>query len=83
MTDVLLLNSTYEPLGVVDVARRVRLLFYVARRRKKVALTKKNVLLRDGYACGYCGVAGAASMTVDHVVPRIRGEPRFIPWIAS
>ena len=103
MTECLLLNFTYEPLGVVDVARAVRLLFarkvevvhaagdvrsvaaafplpsvvrllyYVARRRKTVALTKKNVLLRDGYACGYCGVTGGASMTVDHVVPRSRG----------
>jgi len=105
MADVLLLNSTYEPLGVVDVARAVRLLFakkvevvhsigkirsvafamplpsivrllyYVARKRKKVALTKKNVLLRDQYACGYCGAQGGASMTVDHVVPKSRGGP--------
>lgn len=104
MADVLLLNSTYEPLGVVDVARAVRLIFakkveivhagtdeirsvafamplpsvvrllyYVARRRKKVALTKKHVLLRDDYVCGYCGHKGGASMTVDHVTPKARG----------
>jgi 5-methylcytosine-specific restriction endonuclease McrA len=104
MSPVLLLNFTYEPLGVVDVARAVRLLFarkveivhagageirsvaaafplpsivrllyYVARRRKTVALTKKNVLLRDDYVCGYCGNRGGPSMTVDHVVPRSRG----------
>jgi 5-methylcytosine-specific restriction endonuclease McrA len=104
MSDCLLLNFTYEPLGVVDVARAVRLLFarkvevvhagagkirsvtaafplpsivrllyYVARRRKKVALTKKNVLLRDDYVCGYCATRGGSTMTVDHVVPRSRG----------
>ncbi len=98
------MNFTYEPLGVVDVARAVRLLFarkvevvhvgagevrstsmafplpsvvrllyYVARRRKQVALTKKNVLLRDDYTCAYCAADGGREMTVDHVVPRSRG----------
>jgi len=52
----------------------LRLLFYVARRRKRVALTKKNVLLRDDCVCAYCGVRETASaMTVDHVVPKARG----------
>ncbi|MGD0052025.1 MAG: HNH endonuclease [Vulcanimicrobiaceae bacterium] len=105
MSDVLLLNFTYEPLGVVDLQRAVRLLFqrkaeivhgdgrelhsvtasfplpsivrllyYVTRRRKKVALTKKNVLLRDDYTCAYCSAKGSpATMTVDHVEPRSRG----------
>jgi 5-methylcytosine-specific restriction endonuclease McrA len=101
---VLLLNSTYEPLGVVDLARAVRLLFarkvemvhrgdrdirttsiafplpsvvrmlyYVRRARKRVALTKKNVLLRDDYTCAYCVTRGGHDMTVDHVIPRSRG----------
>ena len=104
MGDVLVLNFTYEPLGVVDVARAVRLLFarkvevvhrgerhvhtvsmafplpsvvrmlyYVRRARKRVALTKKNVLLRDDYTCAYCVTRGNREMTVDHVVPRSRG----------
>ena len=101
---VLVLNFTYEPLGVVDVARAVRLLFarkvevvhpgdrelrtstiafplpsvvrmlyYVRRARRRVALTKKNVLLRDDCRCAYCGVRESREMTVDHVVPRSRG----------
>jgi len=101
---VLVLNFTYEPLGVVDLPRAVRLLFarkveivhrgarevrttslafplpsvvrmlyYVRRARKRVALTKKNVLLRDDYVCAYCAVHGRSEMTVDHVVPRSRG----------
>ena len=105
MNDVLLLNFTYEPLGVVELRRAVRLVFqrkaevvrddgrklrsvsasfplpsivrllyYVARKRKNVALTKKNVLLRDDYTCGYCAAKGSsATMTVDHVIPRSRG----------
>ncbi|HTW82936.1 MAG TPA: HNH endonuclease [Candidatus Sulfotelmatobacter sp.] len=105
MSDVLLLNFTYEPLAVIGVRRAVRLvftrkaevvfagedelrsptvafplpsivrlLFSVARRRRRLALTKMNVLLRDDYRCGYCGVrCGAGSASVDHVVPKSRG----------
>jgi len=104
VSDVLLLNFTYEPLGVLDVARAVRLLFarkvevvhrgarelqttstafplpsvvrmlyYVRRARKRVALTKKNVLLRDDHTCAYCVTRFLRDMTVDHVVPRSRG----------
>lgn len=101
MTDVLVLNFTYEALNIVTVRRAVRLLFagkaevlhagdaqlraekiavalpsvirmlyYIGKRRRKVALTKKNVLLRDRYACAYCGERGE---TVDHVQPRAAG----------
>ena len=52
----------------------IRMLYYVRRKPKRVALTKKNVLLRDDYRCGYCGTLGdRATMTVDHVVPRAAG----------
>jgi 5-methylcytosine-specific restriction endonuclease McrA len=104
MTDVLLLNFSYEPLGTVSVQRAVRMLFsrkaeilhdtgrvirsekmafplpsvvrllyYVTHRRKSVALTKKNVLLRDDYRCAYCLAHCGGQMTVDHVVPKSRG----------
>ncbi len=51
----------------------VRMLYYVRRARKRVALTKKNVLLRDDYVCAYCTKRAGHDMTVDHVVPRSRG----------
>ncbi len=101
MSDVLLLNFTYEALSVVDLKKAVRLLYagkaeivhrlngewhsgsitialpsivrmlyYIKRGRKRVALTKKNVLLRDRYRCGYCGERGD---TVDHIIPRAAG----------
>ena len=112
MDSVLLLNNTYEPLGIVGLQRAVRLLFarkaeivadrgrelrsaggfgqpvvafalpsivrllyYVAHRRKTVALTKKNVLLRDDFRCQYCGASGGNDLTVDHVTPKSRGGP--------
>jgi 5-methylcytosine-specific restriction endonuclease McrA len=39
-----------------------------------VALTRRNVLLRDGHTCHYCGATGSGrELTLDHVVPRSRG----------
>ncbi|TAM59097.1 HNH endonuclease [bacterium] len=53
----------------------IRMLYYIRRPMQKVALTKKNVLLRDDYTCQYCGVRGERLMTVDHVLPRSKGGP--------
>jgi 5-methylcytosine-specific restriction endonuclease McrA len=106
MTDVLVLNATYEALNVTSLQRAVklvfagkaevlhhnerllrsatiemrmpsiiRMLYYIRRPRQKVALTKKNVLLRDDYTCQYCGRKGEGQMTVDHVTPRSQGGP--------
>jgi 5-methylcytosine-specific restriction endonuclease McrA len=38
--------------------------------RRKTPCTKRGVLQRDNYTCGYCGQPGS---TVDHIVPRNRG----------
>lgn len=53
----------------------IRMLYYIKRPRQRVALTKKNVLIRDDYTCQYCGTHGERLMTVDHVTPRSRGGP--------
>ncbi len=45
----------------------------VAREPTRVALTRRNVLLRDGHTCVYCGASGGQKLTIDHVVPRSRG----------
>lgn len=36
---------------------------------KRIMLTRKNVLLRDGHQCQYCGTH-KGPMTVDHIVPK-------------
>ena len=51
------------------------MLYYIRRPMQKVALTKKNVLIRDDHMCQYCGMRGERLMTVDHVVPKSRGGP--------
>jgi 5-methylcytosine-specific restriction endonuclease McrA len=52
----------------------IRLLYYIVRKPRPMPLTKKNVLLRDEYACQYCGRhTEHEAATVDHVTPRSRG----------
>lgn len=53
----------------------IRMLYYIRRPMQRVALTKKNVLLRDDYECQYCGNRTESLMTVDHVLPKSRGGP--------
>ena len=53
----------------------IRMLYYIRRPMQKVALTKKNILLRDDYTCQYCNLKGERLMTVDHVLPRSKGGP--------
>jgi 5-methylcytosine-specific restriction endonuclease McrA len=50
----------------------IRLSSYVRVPFKKVILSRKNILRRDGHKCQYCG-ASSISLTVDHVIPKSRG----------
>lgn len=106
MSEVLVLNFTYEALNITSFQRAVKLLFsgkaevvhpndrrlrspsvamrmpsvirmlyYIKRPMQRVALTKKNVLLRDDYVCQYCGCRDERLMTVDHVAPKSKGGP--------
>ncbi len=46
----------------------VRLSVYVRVPYKKIILSRKNILRRDGHRCQYCGRSDA-TLTVDHVMP--------------
>ncbi|MEX1276821.1 MAG: HNH endonuclease [Bacteroidota bacterium] len=50
----------------------VRLSIYVRIPFKKIVLSRKNILRRDGHRCQYCGRADVP-LTVDHITPRARG----------
>jgi len=50
----------------------VRLFMYITIPRKKIMLTRKNILKRDGYRCQYCGQK-SQQLTLDHVIPRNQG----------
>ncbi len=50
----------------------VRLSIFVRVPYKKIILSRKNVLRRDGYQCQYCGKT-ETNLTVDHVIPKAKG----------
>jgi 5-methylcytosine-specific restriction endonuclease McrA len=55
----------------------IRLVTYVRiPQRLHLPLNRRNVILRDNYACQYCGAsASQVTLTLDHVLPRSRGGP--------
>ena len=50
----------------------VRLNDYIKVPYKKIILTRRNILKRDGHKCAYCGRADLP-LTIDHVIPRSKG----------
>ncbi len=49
---------------------------YIRKGPRKVALTRRNLLARDGGRCQYCArLFVSAELTIDHVMPRSRGGP--------
>jgi 5-methylcytosine-specific restriction endonuclease McrA len=52
----------------------IRLIEYVRIPYERKELSRRNVLLRDGFACQYCArKLNSAELTIDHVIPRARG----------
>lgn len=52
------------------VMRLIKLIRSVYRTR--VPFSKRNILIRDGFRCVYCG-SQHGKMTIDHIVPKSRG----------
>ncbi len=47
----------------------VRLQRYIHAPRRRVVLSKRNILRRDNHECQYCG-GNNGMLTIDHVIPR-------------
>lgn len=59
--------------GQLRVPRIVHLRRYGRLRRATLRLTRRNLMLRDGHQCQYCGDHGSSvELDIDHVVPRSR-----------
>jgi len=52
---------------VLRLIKFIRTLF-----KTKVPFSKKNVMIRDGFKCVYCGATNVR-LTIDHLVPKSRG----------
>lgn len=50
----------------------VRIVMYVKIPLKRIVLSRKNIIKRDGHICQYCG-GGDPPMTVDHIIPKNMG----------
>lgn len=75
------LGCSFESLKNIPLVMR---LIYMVNSvyRAKVPYSRKNVLIRDGHICQYCGSGN--DITVDHVVPRARGgKSSFLNCVAS
>ena len=59
-------KSTFEWPSVI------RLNDYIKVPYKKIILTRRNILKRDGHKCAYCGRADLP-LTIDHIIPRSKG----------
>lgn len=40
--------------------------------RTRVPFSKRNVMIRDGFKCAYCG-ADREKLTIDHIIPKSKG----------
>lgn len=56
----------------IPIPSVIRLSRYISIPKKKIELSRKNILRRDNYQCQYCG-DHSSSLTVDHITPKSRG----------
>jgi len=72
--EVLEVHSTVvaSPSRIFPSPSVIRMVYLIHRPRPRVKLTRREVFLRDGYACQYCG-KHAHDLTIDHVVPKSKG----------
>ncbi len=67
---------------VIKLIKFVRVVY-----KKSVPLSKRNVFIRDNYTCQYCGKVFSKhtkSLTIDHVIPKVRnGKNTWDNCVAS
>lgn len=60
------LTKSYPFPSVIRMQNYIRVPF------RKVDLSRKNIIRRDGYTCQYCGKK-STELTIDHIIPKSRG----------
>ena len=60
-------GNAFNVPAVVSLIRVVRMVY-----GNRVPFSKRNVLIRDGHKCVYCGIRGG-DLTIDHVIPISKG----------
>lgn len=63
---------------VMKLIKLVRTLY-----KTKVPFSKRNVLIRDGFTCAYCGME-SKNLTIDHIIPKSKnGKSTWENTVAS
>jgi 5-methylcytosine-specific restriction endonuclease McrA len=62
----------HTPSFQFEIPSVIRLIYLIRRPRPQGRLTRRDVFLRDQFACQYCGKQ-TKDLTLDHVLPRHRG----------
>ena len=62
----------HSPTAIFEIPSVIRLIYLIRRPRPQGRLTRRDVFLRDSFACQYCGKQ-TRDLTLDHVLPRHRG----------
>lgn len=60
------INKTYPWPSIIRISKFVKVPY------KKVVMTRKNILRRDGFKCAYCGRSDIP-LTIDHIIPKAHG----------
>ena len=63
-----------SPSFVFPIPSVIRLIYVIRRPRPQGRLSRRDLFLRDSYACQYCG-RHTRDLTLDHAIPRKRGGP--------
>ncbi len=63
------IKTTVKEIIIPKVLRLIKMVRQMYKAR--VPYSKKNVQIRDGFECAYCG--SKSNLTIDHVIPRSRG----------
>lgn len=64
----------HTPKYKVKAPKLIRLLYYNRMPKTDVKLTRRNILIRDGFLCQYCNKKlNMKNATMDHVIPRSKG----------
>jgi len=53
--------------AVLKLTKLIRIVY-----RSRVPFSKRNVFIRDGLRCAYCG-GERVKLTIDHIIPKSRG----------
>ncbi|HEY8765775.1 MAG TPA: HNH endonuclease [Dehalococcoidia bacterium] len=61
-----------SPRQMYEMPSVIRLVYLIRRPRPQGRLTRRDIFLRDGFLCQYCGKT-TKDLTLDHVMPRHRG----------